>query len=103
MIRGFFALESLGSRCNSVACPNCQSAQVSIIPAEIRLYRNRQRTLSHPPLTPTPDIRVCMDCGWSEFAIPRSWLAAGWLRSVNHESAPGPQLVARTAVAAAGR
>jgi len=21
-----------------------------------------------------------MDCGWSEFSVPRAWLAAGWLR-----------------------
>jgi hypothetical protein len=63
-------------------CPKCQSGSVSIIPAEIRLYRNCLRTLSHPPMTPSPDIRVCLDCGWSEFSIPRSWLAAGWLRSM---------------------
>ena len=61
-------------------CPKCQSSSVSIIPAEIRLYRNGPRTLSHPPMTPSPDVRVCLDCGWSEFSIPRSWLSAGWLR-----------------------
>jgi len=65
-----------------MACPKCQSGSISIIPAEIRLYRNSPRTLSHPPMTPSPDIRVCLDCGWSEFSIPRSWLSAGWLRSI---------------------
>jgi hypothetical protein len=84
-----------------MACPNCQSTEVSVIPAEIRLYRNRQRTLSHPPLIPYPDIKVCLDCGWSEFSVPRSWLAAGWLHSANHDAAHGPQLVVRPAVAAA--
>jgi hypothetical protein len=63
-------------------CPKCQSDSLSIIPAEVRLYRNSLRTLSHPPMTPSPDVRVCLDCGWSEFSIPRSWLAAGWLRSL---------------------
>ncbi len=62
-------------------CPKCQSAALSLIPAEVRLYRNSPRTLSHPPMTPSPDILVCLDCGWSEFSIPRSWLAAGWLRA----------------------
>ena len=66
-------------------CPNCQSDAVSVIPAEVRLYRNILRTLSHPPMTPSPDIRVCLDCGWSEFSIPSSWLAAGWLRSLRPE------------------
>ena len=65
-----------------MVCPKCQSGSLSIIPAEIRLYRNSPRTLSHPPMTPSPDVRVCLDCGWSEFWIPQSWLSAGWLRSL---------------------
>ncbi len=71
-------------------CPKCQSSSVSVIPAEIRLYRNCLRTLSHPPMTPSPDVMVCLDCGWSEFSIPRSWLSAGWLRPMR------PQPVAVT-------
>lgn len=69
-------------------CPKCHSSSLSTIPAEIRLYRNSPRTLSHPPMTPSPDVRVCLDCGWSEFLIPSSWLSAGWLRPlrVRHES-----------------
>jgi len=63
-------------------CPKCQSTALSVIPAEVRLYRNSLRTLSHPPMNPSPDIRVCLDCGWSEFVIPRAWLSAGWLRSL---------------------
>lgn len=61
-------------------CPKCQSNAVSVIPAEIRLYRTTSRVLSHPPLTPSPDVQVCLDCGWSAFSIPESWMAAGWLR-----------------------
>lgn len=66
-------------------CPKCQSAAVSLVPAEVRLFRNSPRTLSHPPMTPSPDIRVCLDCGWSEFLIPGAWLSAGWLRSLRPE------------------
>lgn len=68
-------------------CPKCQSPAVTVIPAEVRLYRNILRTLSHPPMTPSPDIQVCLDCGWSEFSIPSSWLAAGWLRPQRPQSA----------------
>ena len=67
-------------------CPKCHSDAIATIPAEIRLYRNSPRTLSHPPMSPSPDVSVCLDCGWSEFAIPDSWLSAGWLRS--HKKQP---------------
>jgi hypothetical protein len=66
-------------------CPNCHSDSVSLVPAEVRLYRNAPRTLSHPPI-PAPDVRVCLDCGWSQFSIPNSWLSAGWLRSLRNLS-----------------
>jgi hypothetical protein len=59
-----------------------------VVPADIRLYRNSHRTLSHPPLTPSPDVRVCLDCGWSEFSIPHSWLSAGWLRPMRAQGGP---------------
>jgi hypothetical protein len=71
-----------------VICPKCQSSSLFVVPAEIRLYRNSHRTLSHPPLTPSPDVSVCLDCGWSEFSIPRSWLSAGWLRPMRVQAAP---------------
>jgi hypothetical protein len=29
-----------------------------------------------------------MDCGYSEFKVPRSWLSAGWLRSARTQSIP---------------
>ncbi len=77
-------------------CPKCQSAAVSVVPAEVRLFRNSPRTLSHPPMTPSPDICVCIDCGWSEFVIPHAWLSAGWLRSLR----PEPVASARVATEA---
>jgi hypothetical protein len=81
-------------------CPKCQSGAVSIIPADIRLYRNGPRTLSHPPMTPSPDVRVCLDCGWSEFAIPQSWLSAGWLQSLRPPTAPGASAIEAAIIAA---
>jgi hypothetical protein len=89
-----------------MVCPKCESTALSMIPAEVRLYRNSPRTMSHPPMTPSPDILVCIDCGWSEFSIPSSWLSAGWLRSLRPQPVPGapalgPSLVTAK-VAAAG-
>ena len=66
-------------------CPKCQSESLSVIAAEVRLYRNPMRTMSHPPMTPSPDVRVCLDCGWGEFFIPGAWLSAGWLRSLRQQ------------------
>jgi hypothetical protein len=68
-----------------MTCPKCQSESFSVVPAEVRLYRNGGRTMSHPPISPSPDVTVCIDCGWSEFAIPAAWLSKGWLRP------PGPR------------
>ena len=69
-------------------CPKCQSTSLFVVPAEIRLYRNFHRTLSHPPMNPSPDVQVCLDCGWSEFSIPPSWLSAGWLRPMRAQTVP---------------
>ena len=83
-----------------MVCPKCQSDSLSVVPAEIRLYRSTSRILSHPPLTPSPDIRVCLDCGWSEFSIPRSWLSAGWLRPPSLQAVPKtPELAASHRIA----
>jgi hypothetical protein len=71
-----------------MTCPKCQSEDVSSVPAEIRLYRNRPRTLSHPPIQPQPDVIICQDCGYSEFSVPASWLRAGWLRPAKIEQTP---------------
>lgn len=65
-----------------MVCSKCKSGALSTVPAEIRLYRNTPRTMSHPPLSPQPDVQVCLDCGNAEFAIPEKWLAGGWLQAL---------------------
>jgi len=69
-------------------CPKCESEAVALVPAEVRLFQNVPRTLSHPPMSPAPDVRVCLDCGWSEFSIPETWLSAGWLRPLRQRIEP---------------
>ena len=72
-----------------MACSHCNSNSNLTIPAEIRLYLDRPRTLSHPPMNPNPDVRICTECGWAEFSAPASWLAAGWIRPA-HQVQPDP-------------
>jgi hypothetical protein len=38
-------------------------------------------------MTPSPDVAVCLDCGWGEFCIPHGWLSAGWLRGLRSQVA----------------
>jgi hypothetical protein len=70
-----------------MVCSKCKSASLSTVPAEIRLYRNAPRTMSHPPMSPQPDIQICLDCGNAEFIVPEKWLTAGWLQA---ETTKGP-------------
>ena len=93
--------EVLVPRGTNMDCPKCQSGSVSVVPAEIRLYRNSSRTMSHPPVTPSPDVCVCLDCGWAELSIPQSWLLAGWLRPLPPERARIEAMPSSSSVAAA--
>jgi hypothetical protein len=46
-------------------------------------------------MNPSPDVHVCLDCGWSGFSIPTSWVSA-WLRPLRPKvaaSVPTPTLV----------
>jgi len=79
-------------------CPKCQADSVEMIPADIRLYRNSSRTLSYPPMTPSPDVSVCMECGWSEFSVDRSWLE-GWVQPTYSRVRPGVNAITTTTVA----
>jgi hypothetical protein len=71
-----------------VICLKCHSEAIAVLPAEIRLYRNKPRSLSHPPISPHPDVQVCLDCGWSAFSIPHSWFSEDCLRSIRAQIGP---------------
>jgi RNase P subunit RPR2 len=66
----------------ATTCKQCQSTNCAVFPADVRLYLNRARTVSAPPMNPGPSILTCLECGWSEFYVPDSWLAARWLRPI---------------------
>ena len=83
-----------------MVCPKCKSGALSLVPAEIRLYRNAPRTMSHPPMSPQPDVQICLDCGNAEFVIPEKWLSAGWLQKTKVPvSIPTPINEARRQIA----
>lgn len=62
-------------------CMKCNSEAMTAFPADVRLYLNHSRTRSAAPLSPAPEIVVCLDCGFSQFTIAPAWLSAGWLRA----------------------
>jgi hypothetical protein len=39
-------------------------------------------------MSPQPDVRICLDCGFSEFLVPEKWLSAGWLQAGRPKPAP---------------
>jgi hypothetical protein len=63
-----------------MTCTKCDSQAMSSFPADVRLYLNGSRTISAPPMNPTPRVMVCLNCGHAEFTAPSNWLASGWLR-----------------------
>lgn len=66
---------------DSVICKKCNSEAMTAFPADVRLYLDQSRSRSAAPLSPAPEIAVCLDCGFSQFTIAPAWLSAGWLRS----------------------
>ncbi len=63
-----------------MTCAKCASQALSSFPADVRLYLNGSRTISAPPMSHNPRVTVCLNCGHTEFSVPESWLASGWLR-----------------------
>ncbi len=66
---------------DSMICKKCNSEAMTAFPADVRLYLNHSRTRSAAPLSPAPEIAVCLACGFSQFTIAPAWLSAGWLRA----------------------
>ncbi len=75
-------------------CKQCQSGNCGVFPADVRIYLNGARTVSAPPMSPAPNVVICMECGWSEFLTPSPWLAARWLRPIEVPAYLAPSPVA---------
>jgi len=79
-----------------MTCKTCQTPAMASFPADVRFYINGSLTMSAPPLSPSPKVMVCLSCGSSEFTVPPTWLASGWLRPIEIPAA-FPNLVQQTA------
>lgn len=77
-------------------CKKCECESCAVFPAEVRIYLNGARTVSAPPISPSPNIVICLKCGWSEFHTSAHWLAGRWLRPIEAPPylAPSPSQVA---------
>jgi hypothetical protein len=63
-------------------CKHCMAENCAIFPADVRIYLNGARSVSAPPINPAPNVVICLECGWSEFVVAPSWLAARWIKPI---------------------
>ena len=66
-----------------MSCKSCHSENQSSFNGEIALHFPGLKGLNKPIVWVFPKLLVCLDCGFTEFAIPETELCAkGWNRSV---------------------
>ena len=61
-----------------MVCKSCQSQNQRNLDAEIGIHFPGRKGLDKPPVFVFPKLLVCLDCGFTEFAIPETelrWLA----------------------------
>jgi hypothetical protein len=57
-----------------MACKSCSSEHLQKLSSEMILHFSGLKRLDQPPIFATPEIVVCIDCGFAEFAIPETVL-----------------------------
>jgi predicted nucleic-acid-binding Zn-ribbon protein len=57
-----------------VSCKSCQSKNQHYFDAEIAIHFPGLKGLNQPHVLVFPQIVVCLDCGFTEFAIPENLL-----------------------------
>lgn len=62
-------------------CAECMSANQVEFPTEMAMHFPRGKNLVKPPVLVFPKVLVCLDCGFSEFTVPKTELLL--LREVN--------------------
>jgi hypothetical protein len=59
-----------------MSCRSCRSINQSQFPAEINIHFSGVKGLEKPTVWVFPRLRVCLDCGFTEFTIDDSELRA---------------------------
>jgi hypothetical protein len=57
-----------------MACKLCSSENQSKLSSEMILHFSGMKNLDQPPVFASPEVVVCIDCGFAEFAIPETTL-----------------------------
>jgi hypothetical protein len=55
-----------------MACKSCQSQNQRDLKAEIGIHFPGRKGLGKPLVLVSPQLLVCLDCGFTEFAIPET-------------------------------
>ncbi len=58
-----------------MSCLLCGSAHQAEFGSEILIHFRGLENLDNPPIWVFPKLLVCLDCGFSQFAVPRNELA----------------------------
>ena len=58
-----------------MSCLSCGSANRAEFGSEILIHFRGLKNLDKPPVWVFPKLFVCLDCGFSQFAIPKNELA----------------------------
>lgn len=56
-------------------CPSCQSSNLTEFTAEMILHFSGLKNVDKPGVWVFPKVSVCLDCGSSRFATPKTELA----------------------------
>jgi hypothetical protein len=56
-------------------CDSCNSENQLLCPAEISIHYPERQNLTKLPVWVFPTLRVCLDCGVTQFVVPKAELS----------------------------
>jgi hypothetical protein len=67
-------LDEVFAEVTLMICKSCGSENQQQFPSEMVMHSTGLKNLNKPPVLAFPNLRVCMDCGFTELGIPESGL-----------------------------